>query len=127
MSAVKFWKLTQEFSPAAVGSNQTKKLFSVAKGTRVWAASYEILTPADGGQTQTCALGDSAGTASYIAAVDLTGTPGVPTGGSGAYLNPSGGKVYGADTTIDALFAQTSGTGTVPRIAFTIHCTRDVP
>lgn len=69
------------------------------------------------GAAMTAAVGDGAGTASYIAATAVNTTAGTTTGAGGAYIfstTPTGGKFYAANDTVDLLLGGTaSGTGKV--------------
>lgn len=117
-----------DFQPTAVGTGQTKSLFSVAKGTRVWAASAQMLIPAAASTDSTMVLGDTAATNGFIAAIDLEATAaGTVVAGAGAHLAASGGKLYTAAGTVDVVYAGTTWGATNPKVRFTIIYSRDFP
>jgi hypothetical protein len=120
----------KKFQPAAVGSNETKALFSVKKGERVlWATALPEIKAAASTDTS-MTLGDGDDADGLITAIDLeTMTAGTPIShtNAGAYLAYSGGKIYTADDTIDVVYAGTTYGATNPSVTFMIAKVRDFP
>ena len=122
--------LRKTFQPAAVGSDETKALFSVKKGERVlWASAMPEIAAA-GSTDTTMTLGDGADTDGFITAIDLeamtAGTPVAHTA-AGAFFNSSGGKIYTVDDTIDVVYAGTTYGATNPKVTFMVAIVRDFP
>lgn len=125
MASVKTWKLSKEFQPAAVGTDETKVLFGVAAGVRVISASYRVLIASAASSAVTMTLGDGDDPDGYIAAFDPeTATS---ASGAGAYFATSGGKLYTAADTIDVVYDQTTPGATNPKVLFTVTFQREWP
>lgn len=113
------------FQPAAVGAGETKALFKVHAGDRVVWASARALIAAAAATDTTVTLGDGTSTDGFIAAIDLEATAaGTRVNGAGALFNQSGGKLYTADDTIDAVYAGTTYGATNPKLRFVIAVIR---
>lgn len=120
--------LSKTYAPAAVGAGETAPLFAVKKGTRVWAAGMQCLTPAAAATDSTLALGDGTATAGFVAATDLEATAaGTIVPGAGTLFNQSGGKLYAVDDTVDALYAGTTFGAVLPRYRVWIVVSRESP
>lgn len=116
------------FSPTAVGTNQNRALFKMAKGERVIAASAEVLRPAAAATTPTLTLGDGTAVAGLVTTTDLDLELAAQTlaNGSGSFLANSGGKLYAVADTIDADYIAGATPGAVaPSVRFTIHVIRE--
>jgi len=116
------------WEPAAVGSDETVALFGVKKGERVVMQGHRLLVAAAVGTSSTVTLGDGDDPDGYQTAAQLdieTATVGAPASGAGAYLAPSGGKVYAASDTVDAVYTASGATGTKPRVEYVIWCATD--
>jgi hypothetical protein len=114
-------QLYKDFQPAAVGSNETKALFTVKKGQRVIAASYRCEIAAAASTDTTMTLGDGTDTDGFIAAIDLEAASAGGLGnGAGALLATDGGKLYTADDTVDVVYSGTTYGATNPKFTFCI-------
>jgi hypothetical protein len=126
-----FRRSERYFSPAAVGSNETTPLFPVNKGERVVWASHNPFVNAAAATASTMTLGDGSDVDGFISTTDLdleTSVVGTPIGGTGAYLANSGGKLYGADDTVDVVYTASGTPGAVvPRVLFVIIVAREQP
>lgn len=121
---------TKLWSPASATTDETAALFNIKKGERVLWASAMPLVSATAGQVGTVSLGDGTSVAGYIAAFTVTQAASpvnTPISGAGALLNPSGGKLYTVDDTVDATFDYTSGGAITPVVRFTIAVVREYP
>lgn len=114
------------FQPAAVGDAETKALFTMRPGERVIFSSARMEIAAAASSESTVSLGDGSGTASLIGAIDTeANAAGTIINGQGAYLNQSGGKLYTAADTVDAVYAVVTPGATNPKITFCIGTVRD--
>lgn len=120
-------QLQADWTPAAVGSNETTALFTVRAGERVVAASAECLTSAQASTTSTQELGDGTDTDGFIttANFDIENTAGTIAQGTGALLLASLGKLYTADDTVDVKYVANSATGTKPVVRYRIWTLRE--
>lgn len=121
--------LQKTFQPAAVATDETKALFPIKKGERVLWASAQKLTLAAAATDTTITLGDGDDPDGFIAAIDTEdGAVGDLINGAGAYLATSGGKLYTADDTIDAVYDNGTTVGAVnPKVRFTVCVVREYP
>ena len=124
-------RIEKYWSPVAVGSNETTPLFFVNKGERVLWVSFNPFVNAGAATLSTATLGDGSDVDGYISITDLdleTSVIGTPIAGTGAYLATSGGKLYGADDTVDLVYTASGTPGTaVPRVLFVIVVAREQP
>lgn len=99
-----------QWTPVDVATGATRELLRVNAGDRVLAVSARVRV-ASAGTTATVSFGDGADPDGYIIATDLDATvAGTLVDGGGAYLANSGGKLYTAADTIDAVYV----TGATP-------------
>lgn len=122
----------RDWSPAAVGSNETTALFPVRAGTRVIAASAEPLTNAAGSTTSTASLGDGTSVSGYITSGSGSGnldlelsTVGTKVQGTGALLLASLGTLYTTDDTVDVTYTANTAGATTPKVRFCIYTLRE--
>jgi hypothetical protein len=122
MSRTKQWTVNKTYQPAAVGTAETPGILAVKKGQRVIAVTCMPLIAAGAGTNTTISLGDTAGVATLLAAVDTeTMTPGTPIDSVAAALANAGGKLYTADDTIKADYINGGTPGAVnPKVRFTV-------
>jgi hypothetical protein len=91
-----------DWSPAAVGANETTPLFSLRAGARVLAAWCRVLTAWAGATTPTFTLGDGADPDGYITDANANEEAAGAYDGTGAFIaTPNQGKLYTADDTVD--------------------------
>lgn len=121
-----------DWSPAAVGTDETTALFAIKAGTRVVAASAEPLTNAAGSTTSTASLGDGTSVSGYITSGSGSGnldlelsTVGVKVQGTGALLLASLGKLYTVDDTVDVVYTKNTQGATNPKVRFCIYTLRE--
>jgi hypothetical protein len=117
----------KSFTPAAVGSNETKALFDVSEGDSLLWADAELLVAADASTTSTQTLGDGVDPGGFVTSANLdleSGTVGTVVQGTGALLVASGGKLYAADDTIDVVYTAGTPGATPPVIRYTVHILR---
>lgn len=121
--------IRKRFVPAAVGTGETTALFSVAAGERVLWCSVrkEVLAATTTDSTITIGDGDDAD--GYVAAIDTeAGAVGDLIDGGGAYLAESGGKLYTAEDTVDAVYAEGTTPGaTAPQVNVLVAIAREWP
>jgi hypothetical protein len=118
MAFIRFRKLIKSFTPAAVGTTETKQMFNVEIGDRVHWLSVVPLVNAAAGTSSTINIGDDGDTDRFLksANYDLeTAVVGTPIAGAGDGFAPSGGHLYTAANTIDALYTNGGATGTRPK------------
>lgn len=116
------------FQPAAVGSDETKALFSIKKGERVLWASYRPEIAAASSTDTTMILGHGDDTNGLIEAIDLEAmTPGAIVQGAltATLLLTSGGVLFAADDTIDVVYAGSTYGATNPKVTFCIAVIRE--
>lgn len=103
---------------SAVGSNQTIAITTVPKGSRVLAIQIQALIASDGATDSTWWCGDAGDTDGLIQTTDTEQTVGAWIGvTTAAYMLTSGGKLYNADTAINAYYTQGSTDGsTAPKV-----------
>lgn len=109
------------YEPAAVGSTETVALFQVKRGDRVLALHVERQILAAASTTSTIEIGDGTDVDGFVAAIDTeSGAVGGLVEGAGAFMANSGGKLYTADDTVDAVYTIGATPGAVkPRIKYT--------
>lgn len=118
----------REFQPAAVGTGETKALFTIKAGYRVVWASGRAQIAAAASTDTTFTLGDGTDPDGLITAVDLEATAaGTLVDGEGAFLSNSGGKLYTVDDTVDVVYAGTTFGATNPKMKFKIAIVREWP
>lgn len=116
------------FIPAAIGSDETKAVFTMRPGERVLFSSSKLLQAADASTTSTVTLGDGVDPDGFIKATDLdleTATIRVLAQGTGAYLDVGGGKLYTVADTIDVVYANGTEGATLPIVEFRIAVYRE--
>jgi hypothetical protein len=118
---------SREFQPAAVGTDETKALFTVKAGERVLWASLMILTRSqEGVATSTYKVGDTDDDG-FIAATNTDQAVGTIVGGAGDLLATSGGKLYTADDTVDMTYTKATAGNVKPKCRVTIATVREWP
>ncbi len=130
-----YLKIRQQYkkwSPAAVDTDEVTALFAVTAGTRVVAASAELLTASAGTTNSTAELGDGTDADGYVTSASGSGnldlelaTPGVINQGTGALLAASMGKLYTADDTVDVTYTNNTQGLINPVVAFRIYTLRE--
>lgn len=95
----------KDFSPAAIGTAETKALLSVSKGETVLSVHAERIRVAAAGTTTTLSVGDGGSLVRFIPVTDTEGTV-------GAIVQPTASNlpyIYPADDTIDIDYALGGG------------------
>ena len=98
-----------EFTAAAVGSSETKELFSMEKGDTVLFVYTVSLATIAGGVDSTWDIGDGGDTDRYYDGVTTVGTVGAFVSGATATVP----YTYTAKDTIDVIYTQNSTDGSV--------------
>jgi hypothetical protein len=125
-----FEVVRRNFTPAAVGSNETTTIYAAAKGERVIAASAKIVTAAASSTSSTFSVGDSGDDDGYVKTtdLDLESTAGTIASGTGAYFGTAAaGRLYTSATNVQVKYTANTGGATTPTIAVALVIVREWP
>jgi hypothetical protein len=118
---------TKTFEPAAVGSDETKALFSMRIGDRVRSMTLVPIRAAAGSTSSTITIGDDTGATEYFNSAydpEAAAVDGTPIDADGTGIAAGGGKLYTAADTIDIIYTANGATGALPKCRVTIEYTR---
>jgi hypothetical protein len=123
--------ISKVFAPAAVGTSETTALFSMRAGQRVHWATVVPLRAAAASTSSTITIGDAAGGVDgyVIATTDYdpeASAVGTLIQGTGTLFAQSGGKLYTADDTVDAVYTANAATGAIPKIRVILAISDDL-
>jgi hypothetical protein len=120
----------RNFTPAAVGSNETTTIYAAAKGERVIAASAKIVTAAASSTSSTVSVGDSNDDDGYVKTtdLDLESAAGTIASGTGAYFGTTAaGRLYTSATNVQVKYTANTGGATAPTISVALVIVREWP
>lgn len=117
---------TVDFSPAAVGTDETRALFAISKGERVTKSSYLVLIASAAASAVTMTLGDGTDPDGYLVSFDPeTATTATSTGA--LHTAAGEGFLYTADDTIDVVYDQTTPGAVNPKVQFQVTIEQVTP